>query len=116
LDLFKKMGFLLEEFGKNTFLLTGVPAHLGERFDLHSLLDGLTDELSSPSKQNLEHRIAAMTACKASVKAGDSLDIKECRFIVQQLAHCEAPFTCPHGRPTVIRMSYPELERRFRRA
>lgn len=115
LELFTKMGFLLEPFGKNTFVLKGVPAHLGERFDLHSLLDGLSDALSDSSKQNMEHRIAAMTACKASVKAGDALDLKECRYIVQQLTRCEAPFTCPHGRPTVLRMSYPELERRFRR-
>jgi DNA mismatch repair protein MutL len=96
----------------------GYPAHLGEKFDLHSLLDGVSDELdsSSTNNQTLEHRIAAMTACKASVKAGDPLDLRECEHLLKELPKCQAPFTCPHGRPTVVRLPYSDLEHRFRRS
>jgi DNA mismatch repair protein MutL len=59
--------------------------------------------------------LAAITACKAAVKAGDPLDLKECEALVKQLPLCEAPFTCPHGRPTVIRLPFADLEHRFRR-
>jgi DNA mismatch repair protein MutL len=121
LEPLKKMGFVLEPFGGNTFLVKGTPAHLGDRYDLHSLLDGLTDLLNDPSDRrgrfgnDVEHRIAAMTACKAAVKAGDPLALPECSRLLAEIALCEAPYTCPHGRPTMIRLSYSELETRFRR-
>ena len=57
-----------------------------------------------------------MAACKASVKAGDILDLKACHHILLDLANCDSPFTCPHGRPTVIRLPYGELDHRFRRS
>lgn len=117
----KKMGFMIETFGPSTFLVKGYPSVLGERFDLHELLDGMVDVFTEPDdrrgglERNFEHRLAALTACKASVKAGDLLDLKSCQFILDELVKCDAPLTCPHGRPTVIRLSYSELERRFRR-
>lgn len=117
LDILTKMGFVIEAFGGSTFVVKGVPALLKEKFDLHSLLDGLTDELNSNSRgPDLDHRLAAMTACKASIKAGDPLDLNACHTIIRQLALCDSPFTCPHGRPTVIRLPYSDLDRRFRRA
>ena len=117
LDTLAKMGFMIEAFGGSTFIVKGLPANLKEKFDLHSLLDGLTDELQSSHRaQDLDHRLAAMTACKASVKAGDVLDLNACHTIIRQLALCDSPFTCPHGRPTVIRLPYGDLDRRFRRA
>lgn len=121
LPVLKAMGFMMEPFGGNTFLVKGYPAHLNEKFDLHSLLDGISDVLSEPTERNgtvgqhLEHRLAAMTACKGSVKAGDRLDLKECLALIKQLVNCEAPFTCPHGRPTMIKLPFSDLERRFRR-
>jgi DNA mismatch repair protein MutL len=107
-------GFQIEEFGGNTFLVKGYPAVLGEKLDLLSLLDGMTDFVNE-GVAPFEHKMAALAACKGSVRAGDNLDIKACQFILDQLVRCEAPHTCPHGRPTLIQMSYPELERRFRR-
>lgn len=114
LELFTRMGFVIEAFGGATFVIKGVPGNFPEKLDLTSLLDGLSDELSKPGAQ-LEHRMASMAACKASIKAGDALDPKACKDILLQLSFCEAPFTCPHGRPTVIRIPYDELDRRFRR-
>ncbi len=117
LDTLTRMGFVIEPFGGTTFIVKGVPAHLREKFDLHSLLDGLSDELHSNHRaRDLDHRLAAMTACKASIKAGDPLDESGCFAVIQQLARCKSPFTCPHGRPTVLRFPYSELDRRFRRA
>lgn len=116
LDTFSKMGFLIEPFGGSTFIVKGIPGYFKEKFDLHSLLDGLSDELNSNHRAaDLDHRLAAMTACKASIKAGDPLDSSACYTIIRQLALCESPFTCPHGRPTVLRFPYAELDRRFRR-
>lgn len=117
----QKMGFVMEDFGGDTFLVKGYPSMLGEKFDLHSLLDGMSDVLAEPDdrrggfERNFEHRLAALTACKAAVKAGDTLDLKSCQYILQELLLCDDPLTCPHGRPTVIRFSTSELERRFRR-
>jgi DNA mismatch repair protein MutL len=117
LERLTRMGFIIEEFGGNTFIVKALPAHLPEDVDLHSLLDGLSDELTSHHRaDDLDHRLAAMTACKASVKAGDVLNNSASQQIIRQLALCAAPFTCPHGRPTVVRFPYSELDRRFRRA
>jgi len=57
----------------------------------------------------------AMAACKAAVKAHDKLSPEEASSLLRQMAQCEQPFTCPHGRPTVINISVKELERRFGR-
>ncbi|MFN0117635.1 MAG: DNA mismatch repair endonuclease MutL [Elusimicrobiota bacterium] len=121
LQVFNKLGYLIEPFGKQTFLVKGVPAHLNPNLDLHSLLDGISDILGDPTdkrggiERNIEHRMAAMTACKASVKAGDVLSPLECQALLKQLPECRNPFTCPHGRPTVIRIPFNDLEVRFRR-
>ncbi len=117
-ETLQRMGFDIEPFGGATFIVKGVPAKLGARFDLHDLLDELCEAASEPGERRgpaLEHRLAAAAACKSSVKAGDPLDVAACRQILAELAVCDAPFTCPHGRPTVLRLGYGELEVRFRR-
>jgi DNA mismatch repair protein MutL len=115
------LGFELEPFGKNTFVLKGYPSHLGDKFDLTTLLDGLSDALMDSadrrggSERNPAHRLAAMSACKAAVKAGDALDLKECQSLVEEIFTCDAPFTCPHGRPTMVRLPFEDLKHKFRR-
>ncbi|MCB4757038.1 MAG: DNA mismatch repair endonuclease MutL [Elusimicrobia bacterium] len=119
LNILQNLGFQMESFGSQTFLVKGYPSVLGEKFDLHSLLDGLSDVLMEPDEavagQSFEHRLAAMLACKSAVKAGDALDMKEGQKLIQDLFRCEAPFTCPHGRPTVVEISLSDLARKFRR-
>src|SRR5581483_7869867 len=96
-----RMGNIKEEFGGNTFIVKAVHGKLKERMDLKSLLDGLSDELTSNHRDDdLDHRLAAMTACKASIKAVDPLNNRAAQQIIRELALCAAPFTCPHGRPT----------------
>ena len=54
-------------------------------------------------------------ACRAAVKANDILSLEQMRKILEELSRCEMPFTCPHGRPTLFRITSHELERRFKR-
>ena len=118
LPVWRKMGCAIEPFGGATFVVKGIPASLGDRFDLHVLLDAMCDAIAEPGERrgpSLEHRLAAMAACKASVKAGDPLDNAAARRILLELARCESPFTCPHGRPTVVRFGFEDLDLRFRR-
>ncbi len=118
LHVWRKMGFMIEPFGGSTFIVKGLPSHLGDRYDLHVLLDSMCDAVSEPGERRgttLEHRLAAMAACKASIKAGDPLDNASARQVLAELAACENPFTCPHGRPTVIRYGFSDLEVKFRR-
>jgi DNA mismatch repair protein MutL len=58
----------------------------------------------------------AGAACRAAVKARDRLRLEEIERLVQELGECELPYTCPHGRPTVVLMNYGDLERKFGRA
>jgi DNA mismatch repair protein MutL len=112
---------VIEPFGGQTFLVKGVPAVSGEKFDLHELLDTLSEVLLNPTdkrgglERGIQHRLAAAAACKSSVRAGDRLQVKDCESLLKQLSNCLAPYTCPHGRPTIIRLPYSELEHRFRR-
>lgn len=119
LTLLNAMGFAIEAFGGDTFLVKGYPSVLGHRFDLSSLLDGMTDSFdedgSSSRSVDYTHAIAASLACKAAVKAGDKLDLKECQKILDDLAACEAGLTCPHGRPTFLTWDFHDVKRRFRR-
>jgi len=80
----------------------------------------LLDKMAEPGfceKSIYAHKteIIAMAACKAAVKAGDNLNESEARALVTQLLELENPFTCPHGRPTIIEITKGELERRFKR-
>lgn len=68
-------------------------------------------DLNNPSMQE---KIVAR-ACKSSVKAGDSLKKEEMDHLIKELFHCENPYSCPHGRPTLIRLSKGEIERMFKR-
>jgi DNA mismatch repair protein MutL len=107
-------GFIIEPFGGNTYLVKGIPPGLSDKTDLPSLLDALSDAFANNADQ-VKHRLAAATACKAAVKAGDILDLKECQKLLEDLATLEAPQTCPHGRPTMITLPYADLAHRFRR-
>lgn len=121
LSVLKSLGFLIEPFGDRTFVIKGYPSVLGDKFDMSSLLDGLSDAFNEKSDRksghatDIQHKLAAMAACKASVKAGDLLSIEECQGILDQIFDCEHYLTCPHGRPTFLEFSYEDLKRRFRR-
>ena len=116
-DLFARAGFLVRAFGHRTVLLEGAPAVLkGKAPDRHfrEVLDVLATELRG-GRDRLQ-AIAASFACKAAVKSGDALIEPEMAALFDQLFATRHPYSCPHGRPTVIRIPREELDRKFGRA
>ena len=118
-DIFRKLGFDLEEFGGNTILIRAIPAPLPTRVAAQTVTD-LLDRL--PTQPHTEVQIpeaidnALITlACKSAVKAGDTLDTKEMINLLKELSEAKLPFNCPHSRPIIVEMGRDELERRFHR-
>ena len=117
IEMFEKAGFTLEEFGENTIKLTGVP-NICIDLDTKELFLNILDEigtLSVTAKQQIEDRFIATVACKSAVKAGMTLAPQEVEALMEELFKLPNPYTCPHGRPTTIRMSKTDLEKKFKR-
>jgi len=115
LQRLRSLGLELEEFGTDSFILRGVPSFLAsestavdETFILE-LVDDLSDE------RNWREKTITTLACRSAVKAGQRLDAKQIHALLEQLAAAENPFTCPHGRPIIVRISEQEILRRFGR-
>jgi DNA mismatch repair protein MutL len=116
-ELFERLGFEIEGFGGHTLLVRSVPMP-HPRFDaercLRDTLDALTgDRLASAAARH--ERLAATLACKAAIKAGDELSPGEMRALFAELARTELPAHDVHGRSTIVRLPWEELERRFGR-
>ena len=116
-DLFNKAGFTVDEFGDNTVKLTGVPEFCLD-FDTRSLFLETLDEMDTvarTAKQELEYKFLATVACKAAVKAHMALSKEEVDSLFEQLYKLPNPFSCPHGRPTIIKMTKTDIEKKFSR-
>ena len=115
--MFEKAGFTLEEFGENTIKLTGVPTVCID-LDTKDLFLETLDEINTvarTAKQEKEERFIATVACKAAVKAHMALTPEEVDSLMDKLLELPNPFTCPHGRPTVIKMTQYDIEKKFAR-
>ncbi len=117
MDDFKRMGFEFESFGGKEYALRGVPSDLygftGKEM-VTELLDELAGEAPRIRDDIVGDRIATM-ACKAAVKGNMRISVKEADALIEELLQAENPYTCPHGRPTIISMTKTELEKRFKR-
>ena len=116
-DMFNRAGFEVEEFGDNTVKLTGVPEFCLD-FDTQEIFLETLDEINTvarTAKQEIEEKFLATVACKAAVKAHMALSKEEVDSLMEQLLSLPNPFTCPHGRPTVIKMSKTDIEKKFSR-
>ena len=116
-EMFNKAGFEVEEFGDNTVKLTGVPEFCLD-FDTQEIFLETLDEINTvarTAKQEIEDKFLATVACKAAVKAHMALSKEEVDSLMEQLLRLPNPFTCPHGRPTVIKMSKNDIEKKFSR-
>ena len=116
-ELFKKAGFTIEEFGDNTIRLIGVPS-LCMDLDTKELFLEILDEIDTvaiTAKQEKEDKFISTIACKAAVKANMKLTKEEVDTLMRQLLVLPNPFTCPHGRPTAIKMTRYDIERKFNR-
>lgn len=111
-------GFELEHFGGNTYTLRAVPEIIVDT-DYRQLILDIIDNLSTIGKriptEEMQERIVTFLVCRAAVKAGDSQQMPEWKKLVFDLQHTTSPYTCPHGRPTIIRLTKTELEKRFKR-
>ena len=117
IDLFEQAGFTLEEFGENTIKITGVPVicfEMDTKELFMDILDGI-DITNRTNKQDIEEKFISTVACKAAVKANMALEEREIRGLLDQLLLLDNPFTCPHGRPTAIRITKNEIEKKFGR-
>ena len=117
MKIFEKAGFMLEEFGENTIKLSGVPTVCLD-LDTKELFLETLDEINTvarTAKQEIEEKFIATVACKAAVKANMALTKEEVENLMRQLLVLKNPFTCPHGRPTAIRMTKTDIEKKFSR-
>ena len=116
IDALKKIGFDISEFGAKSFIVKAIPVFMrmeeSERFIEH-FIDSIneTDDFEDPAAMS---RITAR-ACKSAIKAGDSLAEEEIKQLIYDLAECENPYNCPHGRPTFIKLTKDEIEKMFKR-
>ncbi len=117
MGVFKRMGFEFESFGGKEYALRGVPSDLygftGKEMVIE-LLDQLSSDLDRVRVDAIGDRIATM-ACKAAVKGNMRISAKEADALIEELLEAENPYTCPHGRPTIISMTKTELEKKFKR-
>lgn len=115
LDIFRNFGFEVEIFGMNNILIRGVPNLFGtpqsEKFILE-LIDNI-DKISN--NYDLKDDRFAIMACKSAIKANDRIQNIEIESLFRQLEKCENPYTCPHGRPTMVEISKVEIEKMFKR-
>jgi DNA mismatch repair protein MutL len=114
-----RLGVGLAEFGERTFLLDALPPFVSVSNPRRFILE-LVDELKAVGQSvntlRLGEHVIAKTVCRHSVKANDLLTGPELENLVEDLRHCAMPYTCPHGRPTLIEMNFRELEKKFGRS
>mgnify|MGYP004448017161 CR=1 FL=1 len=116
IDTVKSIGYDIEFFGNNTYIVREIPAFM-EMKEAEDFLNDLFNEFASRpdlTNRSIVEKII-MKSCKSAVKAGDLLTTPEIDSLFAQLRQCDNPFSCPHGRPTFIKMTRYEIERMFKR-
>ena len=118
MDILKSIGISLEEFGDNTFIVRSHPTWFFEGYEREAIekIIAITLEKGEFDKEKFIYKTASTMACKMSIKANDFIDLNSAKILLDNLRRCENPFTCPHGRPTIITYSNYDLERLFKRA
>lgn len=116
-EVLKEAGFLLEEFGDRSVAIREVPIFLGKTEAapyFHEILDNIRN-LGKGSKEEVKYLRIATAACKASIKAYEELTMEEMRHLIETLRFIEEPFSCPHGRPTLVKLTEKDMQKMFRR-
>ncbi|MBP2132877.1 DNA mismatch repair protein MutL [Methanomicrobium sp. W14] len=118
LSLLAEEGFVIEEFGKNTFAVRTVPMVLGKRIGTEILKDIISDLLDENLKSldSKKEKITSTIACRAAIKAGSVLTKEQMNRLLNQLSKTELPYTCPHGRPTMLVFTRTRLDSLFMRS
>ena len=117
LNLLNDIGITIEDFGTNTFIIRSHPSWLKEdreEEEIKRIIDIIITK-EEFNKEKFLDKMAASVACHMSVKAHDYIDQGEQQWILDNFRKCENPFTCPHGRPTIVSFTKSELEKMFKR-
>lgn len=116
INLFNRLGFIVEEFGINSVIIRGVPILFGKP-QTKKLFLKLVDTISNDIKSTYEFKLDKIIkiACTEAIKSGDRIENIEVDSLLQQLGNTSNPYTCPHGRPTIIQITKKDLEKEFKR-
>ncbi len=116
LSFLNQMGFITEEFGPNSIIIRGVPLLFGKP-QLKSLFLEIIDNIDHIHENNYEYQIDKIMkiACSNAIKGGDKIFTMEVNSLFEQLSRAENPYTCPHGRPTIIKLTREDIEKEFKR-
>ena len=118
IDVLSKLGLGAEPFGTNTLKIDALPTFLKsddpEGF-IHNVIDEIRKDSHKMSKMRLGEDMVATTVCRHAIKANDPLHPEELQRLLEDLLECDMPYCCPHGRPTLIQITYAELDRKFGR-
>lgn len=116
IELLRKLGFIVEEFGTNSVIIRGVPILFGKP-EVKKLFLELIDTIKLDIKSSYEVKLDKIIkiACTKAIKSGDKIVDIEIKSLFEQLSKTKNPYTCPHGRPTIIEVSKEELEKEFKR-
>ncbi len=115
IPVLKDEGFIVEPFGKDSWCVRGVPVVLGKNEDPGAVKEILGSALTGGDVSRLGEAVMKMTACRGAIKAGAMLTSEQAEELIRQLAHTAEPYTCPHGRPTIITFLSENLEKMFKR-
>jgi len=118
LEFLKNLGYEIEEFGQQSIIVRTIPVLLGRQFDKQTFMDYLSELEINKNPESLEkffHDKIARMSCRTAIKAGDEITLPQIKDYIQKLNDLSVPYTCPHGRPIMIRWSHYELEKMFKR-
>ncbi len=114
----RKLGLALEPFGSGTIQISAVPVVMGQEIGkeaVKELLGQIIEGGRIKERREFSENIIKLAACHGAIRAGETLTLERIKILLRELAACENPFTCPHGRPTIISMDRREVEKRFKR-
>ena len=116
LTFLKNAGFSIEEFGSQSYIVREIPMYM-EMAEAEAFINDFFDNIEDPATFKDQKHIDKLTikACKSAVKGNDALTMQEIDKLLLDLAAAVNPFSCPHGRPTVIKMKRTEIEALFKR-
>ena len=117
-ELLRSMNFEVEEFGINSIIIKSHPTwifHKYEHDDIKRIIDIIVHQEKKFDLGKFYEQVAATLACKASIKANTNITMEEMENLINDLRHCDNPFNCPHGRPTMIKLTVSDLEKMFER-
>lgn len=116
-NIFEEMGFYLEAFGKNQIKIVAHPVIIKDKLNIDLIKAMIADikEKERPGRKELLKELIATAACRAAIKAGDKLEPEEINNLISTYLEIEEPFSCPHGRPPIIKISFYEIEKMFKR-